>query len=218
MLTVSVSTCLLIAACGHSDNDKAVGGKDEQQHDQQVFAKSTDPTINSKEEEFPVKLRPVGVELSPIIGDDTSDPGKARLGMMFELRTKTKDRPTPLSAATSFGTWLLYDDSKKAADCDGGIYAPEPADGCPTDNSAASAVFDKGTANSGGIDLFYSRVMEETVDGEAEELEFGASYYIEIFGEEFPESTKLDDFRVCNENDPKKCVELGDLKQLPKRS
>lgn len=224
LCAAGIAAGLVLAGCGGSDTPDA--GQEERRSaaaEPNALPEPGEPRLQLKSGEFPITVRPVGVEVSPSLRGEPADPGDTQLGVMLEYRGTMEDRPTPVPGFYESGEWTVLYPPAKGAECGNATQA----DGmCADGGPSRSAFFDKHSANSQGMRLFEPKLLEENVEGDIEDsMEPGTGYYVELFTT-IPESLNLADIKVCATSAPEEpeatpaqegCIDLGGLPQLPKR-
>lgn len=216
---------LALAGCGGSGTPGAghAGNRTTTTVETNALPEPGEPALRLDSDDFPITVRPVGVETSPTIGDTPSDPGETELGVVLEYRGSTRDRPTPMPGNAGLREWTVLYPPPKGEQCQTFL----DVDGlCADDEPSHSAVFDERTANRQGIRIFNPTVIEEDVEGDTEDtMAPGTGYFVELFNP-IPESVRLADITLCatppsHDPDampaPRNCFRLGDLPELPER-
>ncbi|MQA11699.1 MAG: hypothetical protein GEU98_24755 [Pseudonocardiaceae bacterium] len=225
---VGIAAGLVLAGCGGANPQDTAAQRENNSPNANPnpLPEPRDPGIQLTMDEFPITVRPMGVETSPTLGEEPADPGDTQLGLMVEYRGTTKDRPTPAPGSFDLDQWTLVYPAPHGAEC--GTTREDVPDGPCLEDLRESALFDEHTANRQGMRLFEPKAyIEEHVDGDMtdENMKPGTGYVVELVAT-VPESLKPAEAQLCAVNTseaevadeaPKNCFELANLPTLPRR-
>ncbi|MGH8793041.1 MAG: hypothetical protein ACRDXX_10380 [Stackebrandtia sp.] len=209
---VGLAVCLGLAGCdGSKAEDPSDASEEGGQSDEPADAlpEPGEPELSMTYNDYPVVVRPVGVEVSPTLMD--APPGQTYMGVMLEVRGEAADRPTP----TAKIDWAAVYPKPTDDECPN---LNESDDGsCFALNGLDSGFFPDDDARGQGLDLFQPLRIEEKADGEVDEMEHGVGYYVEYFFP-IPETEDLSGVKLCDDpHDQTYCVDVEGLTSLPER-